>query len=271
MEQNKDKIVVAGGIALIAIVAIFTFVRPSFQKKEAPSSVAEKATPELKDQYPFLSFSDLNEQIKNKAAIVLIDSRSPAEFSQEHILGSINADNTNIGQYLKTLESGSKLILIGNNSNDLSLKLLAEVLKGARNENFAILSGGQNAWISSGGRTVRLGNPNTLSDQAKINILKPEDLKQLLDSNDPQLYILDLRSEKSFALERLPRAKNIPGNLLEEKYQTIPVGKKLVFYAGSELETFQLGVMVYDLGVSRAQALEGGIDAWKAKGFPVEK
>ena len=270
MGENKDKIVVAGGIALIVIVAVFTFVRPSFQKKEVPSGAAEKA-PELKDQYPFISISDLEEQLKNKAEIVLIDSRSSVEFREEHVLGAINVDNEGIAQYLKTSKSGTKLVLIGNSSNDLSLKLTAEALKSAGQDNFVILSGGLSAWSQSGGRTVRLGNPNALSDQAKINTLNPEELKKMIDGQEAQLYILDLRSEKAYASEHLPQAKNIPGNLLEEKYKSIPVGKKIVFYAGSELETFQSGVMLYDLGISRAQALEGGIEAWKAKGFPVEK
>lgn len=270
MEKNKDKLVAAGGIALIIAVAVFTFARPIFQKSETQNIVKEKA-PELEDEYPFVSVSDIEEQTKNKKLLILIDSRSSDEFKQEHVLGAINITNENIGQYLKTVKPESKFILIGNDSNDLSLKLLAEALKKEGQKDFAILSGGQNAWISSGGRTVRLGDPAALSDQAKINIIKSEDLKKIMDSQNFQLYIIDMRSEKAYTAEHLPQSKNIPGNLLEERYKTIPIGKKVVFYAGSELETFQLGVALFDLGISRAQALEGGFSAWKAKGFPTEK
>ena len=271
MEKNKDKIAVVIGITLIAGVIGITFIRPIIKKRLAQIPQIEKVLPDLTEQYPFISVSDLETQIKKKSAIILIDSRPASEFKQEHVLNSINIESDAVTQFLKGKGSVTKLVLIGNNFKDLSTKLLAEELKRNNQENFAILSGGLESWIGSGGRTIRLGNPTALSDQAKINTIKPEALKQLIDSKNSQLYVLDLRSEKSFASDHIPQAKNIPGNLLEEKNNLLPIGKRIVYYAGSEIETFQLGVTLFDLGISRAEALEGGLDAWKNKGFPLEK
>lgn len=271
MEKNKDKLAIIIGITLILGVVGVTFVRPIIQKRLAQAPDIEKPLADLEEHYSFISASDLEAQIKNKTEIVLIDSRSSFDFRQEHALNSFNVSNETVDQFLREKKIVGKLVLIGNNSQDLSVRLLAEALESQHYENFAILSGGIESWIDSGGRTVHLGNPNSLSDKAKINTLKPEELKQLIDSNNSQIYVLDSRLEREHANGHIPQAKNIPINSIEEKMSLIPIGKKIIYYGGSELETFQLGVILFDLGFSRAQALEGGFEAWKTKGFPVEK
>lgn len=269
MEKNKDKSAIIIGASLVALVAVFTFARPYLKRtpKEPEKIVVEADN----TKYSFISASDLVKRMRDSKNLIVVDTRYPEQFSEEHILGSINASNETIASYFELLEKTEEIFLLSADANDVKLKLTAEALQDGGIENFSILSGGMKAWIEAGGRTIRVGNPDSLSDQAKISIVKPEDLKAALDSKDPSLFILDLRSTNQYASEHLPQAQNIPAKELEEKYDSIPLGKNIVFYAESELEAFRFGVTLFDLGFSRSSALEGGIEAWKSKGFPLEK
>lgn len=269
MEKNKDKLVVIIGASLVALVAVFTFVRPILTRKTVENKILPQESQSYK--YSFISAPDLIEKIKSSKNLTLIDIRYADQFRQEHIMGSINVEPENFESYLEKIGKTSEIFILGSDSNDVNLKFASEALRNNGFENFSILSGGIKNWIETGGRTIRAGDPNFLSDQAKITIVKPEDLKKALDNKDSNLYILDLRVFDQYALEHLPQAKNIPGSELEAKFETIPIGKNIVYYADSELESFQLGVALFDLGLTRSSALEGGIKVWKEKGYPVEK
>jgi rhodanese-related sulfurtransferase len=265
--MNQDKKIILIGTTLFALVAFFTFVRPMInQRKDSSDNLDPVATKQ--QQYPFVSVSDLKEEMGN---VFLIDSRAAIDFYQEHLIGSQNITAETITQSLAKIDRARKIIIIGADSNDISARNVAESLRQTGLENFAILSGGITAWTESGGQTFRLGTPSSLSDKAKISILKPEEVKSILDSQDSRLFILDLRSSGQYSAEHLPGAKNIPASELENQFKTIPLGKNIVFYTASDLEAFQMGVALFDLGYPRSSALEGGLDAWKAKGYPTEK
>lgn len=265
MEKNNKAIWI--GLLLIVGVAVFTFIRPLLGQKKESAKESDSSLQDM-EQYSFISAIDLEKQYSEMA---IFDSRQKEEFANEHLAGSFNVSPEDVNQYLPKVNPGQKIIVVGSDSGDLSAKQLAQKLEEKGVKNFAILSGGLNSWIEGAGRTVRRGNPNSLADQAKINLVKAEDLKSALDTQDKKILILDLRSSSQYASGHLPQAQNIPAAELEEKYKSIPPGKTIAYYGGSELETFQAGVTLFNLGLPGGNALEGGIEEWKKKGFPIEK
>ncbi|MEP7163017.1 MAG: hypothetical protein ABI747_04645, partial [Candidatus Moraniibacteriota bacterium] len=49
------------------------------------------------------------------------------------------------------------------------------------------------------------------------------------------------------------------------------VGKTFIVYGKDELSGFRAGVRLFDMRFFGERVLEGGFQAWKDKGFPVEK
>ena len=58
---------------------------------------------------------------------------------------------------------------------------------------------------------------------------------------------------------------------LEQRRNELPPNKTIIVYGASRLESFRGGVRLFDLGIQNNAVLDGGIEDWKAKGFPTDK
>jgi rhodanese-related sulfurtransferase len=96
----------------------------------------------------------------------------------------------------------------------------------------------------------------------------PVELENLLKLTDP-VQVIDIRNPSEFAAEKLGGARNIPlgtlGGRLGEIDRTTPV----VVMCNTGVRTLDGARRLRDAGF-QVRALEGGINAWKAAGFPVE-
>lgn len=87
----------------------------------------------------------------------------------------------------------------------------------------------------------------------------------------PSLQIVDVRDREAYQREHIPGAVNIPVDELKTRARELPKDKTIVCYCWTIscalapkacLELAHLGYKV--------QELVGGIERWKAAGFPVE-
>lgn len=262
-KQNKEKIVIIAGFLLILGVGLLTFQRAQ-DTKTSPENIS--APVEDKFDYPLLASAELQKKIFAKEALRIIDLRGAEAFANEHIPHSVNVAMENLAQV--ELESAEEtLILVGDAKTDY-----AQALKILENKNAAskifILTGGVTAWKNSQNSTISPGDPASFTDQAKVTYLAPEELKKLLDAGEA-IYILDVRETHLFAAGHLPKAVNIPLTELEHRYRELPLNLEIVIYGANELHGFQAGVLAYDLNLFTAYVLQGGIEAWRTKGFEI--
>jgi len=255
--------VIVIGLILIVLVFAFTFLRSLSEKKQNELNV----TKETKN-YPKITASDLKKKMNNKEIVQLLDIRTPDEYQLEHIL---NSTNTNISYSLSDFDPEKTTVIIGNSDTQKDSEIFLEKLKKEKFKDVLILSGGFSAWKKSGGNTISIGNPNSFSDQSKVRYISPEDLKKIFNDKGYPRYILDIRPIDSFSKEHLPEAINIPLDELEKTTEKIPVEKEIFVYGDTNLQGFQGGVRLFDLGFFSVKILSGGIEEWKTKGFETMK
>jgi membrane protein DedA with SNARE-associated domain/rhodanese-related sulfurtransferase len=104
--------------------------------------------------------------------------------------------------------------------------------------------------------------------------IAPEELKARMDAGS-DLVVVDVRSRR--AIETfpyvIPGAILIPREEVEERREEIPTGKELVLYCccSDDAESARVAILLNKKDVERVHPLSGGIEAWHARRYPVEK
>lgn len=85
--------------------------------------------------------------------------------------------------------------------------------------------------------------------------------------------VIDVREPAEFAAEHILRAKSIPLRLLLKNTEALPADKAapiLVYCKTGHRGAVALAVLRM-VGYSNVRSIYGGLDGWKAAGFPVAK
>jgi rhodanese-related sulfurtransferase len=103
--------------------------------------------------------------------------------------------------------------------------------------------------------------------------ITPEGLHTLLDANK-EVLLFDVRQPLDLlaSYEIIPGAKRIPPRDVLENPSLIPKEKDSVVYCTCPSDKTSLAVLHRALSMHflRIKFLKGGLEAWKAKGYPVE-
>jgi thiosulfate/3-mercaptopyruvate sulfurtransferase len=121
-------------------------------------------------------------------------------------------------------------------------------------------------------------------------LIQPEELKVLIEKKDPIIRIIDVREKLQYLSGHLPGAveawrpdmedKNhpIPGMMapqpqIEELLENLGISEKntLIIYSDLYDHARLWWILAYyGFPLKQMKLLDGGIDAWKAKGYPLE-
>jgi rhodanese-related sulfurtransferase len=94
--------------------------------------------------------------------------------------------------------------------------------------------------------------------------LSPAEARRMVDAG---ARLIDIRGRDEFARSRAPGAENRPLDELDAIEHDGPV----VFLCRSGMRTTANAAKLADSCAGEAYILEGGLDAWKAAGFPVDE
>jgi rhodanese-related sulfurtransferase len=111
-------------------------------------------------------------------------------------------------------------------------------------------------------------------EELERHTITPEQLSRVLE-REPQLSLFDLRQplEVLADSEMIPGARRIcPHKVLENPW-LIPRDKAAVVYCTSSNDEISRVILqrVLSMGFVRVRILKGGLNAWKAKGYAVER
>lgn len=266
-KRNQEKKALLIGFALILLVVLIVFTRPMLKKNGATEDSKNKIIPSAQ-----ISFSELQDKMRNKADLQIIDVRSSDYYEAEHIIDSMNIPL----EALREINLGSdfnKLIVIldqGADSNQSRESQAVQIIKGKGFKNVVVFQGGMLSWKSNEGPTISVGDPNSFIDSSKVTFISPEELEKNIGANS-FVYILDVRQSSDFSSGHIKNAINIPLDDLEKRKDELSMDKLVVVYAETALESFQAGVRLYDLNFYSVRALQGGFSAWKDKNFEIVK
>ena len=106
---------------------------------------------------------------------------------------------------------------------------------------------------------------------AKISV---DELKHKLDAGEP-VTVVDVRHPLSLELDPdvIPGAMNFLMEEIEHRHHEIPRDREIVLYCTcpNEVSSARTALMLKRKGIHRVRPLEGGLDAWRDRKFPVER
>jgi rhodanese-related sulfurtransferase len=107
----------------------------------------------------------------------------------------------------------------------------------------------------------------------RIARVTPEELHQQLQAGR-DVVVVDLRAPIELRLDgmKVRGALQMSPDELERRHAEIPRDRDLVLYCScpSEAAAASVALLLRERGFTRVRPLEGGIDAWRARGFPLE-
>ncbi len=129
-------------------------------------------------------------------------------------------------------------------------------------KNVQVYGEGVPGWVNAG-YSLDKDIPRT-----EIPPLSPSQLQEKLEN----AYLLDIRMAKVYEQGHIKGSHNMPGNLISQRYQEIPIDKKIVIIGGVvDPAWVPAGWFLKSKGYKEVMILEGGMDAWQKDGLPLEK
>jgi glyoxylase-like metal-dependent hydrolase (beta-lactamase superfamily II)/rhodanese-related sulfurtransferase len=107
---------------------------------------------------------------------------------------------------------------------------------------------------------------------ARVPFMSLTELRSHVAAGTPGLLILDVREREAFELAHIPGARLLPRGQLELRVNAElpdPTQRILAYCELGQISTFAAATL-RNMGYQRAVALDGGMQAWRAAGFPVE-
>ena len=104
--------------------------------------------------------------------------------------------------------------------------------------------------------------------------LKPlssvEDLKRRLDWGEPALTIVDVRDRSQFNQLHIQGAASVPATGLLAGLASLEAERDIYIYADTDAAAAKAAGMLSEAGYKSVAQLLGGLESWKAAGYPVE-
>jgi rhodanese-related sulfurtransferase len=110
--------------------------------------------------------------------------------------------------------------------------------------------------------------------ELRINRITPTALRDMLDSGTADVIVIDLRHPAEIERDgmKLMGARVIVPEELRARAGEIPKGNEIVLYCTcpNEATSAKVAMQLRKAGLRHVRPLEGGLDAWRALGYPVE-
>jgi rhodanese-related sulfurtransferase len=108
------------------------------------------------------------------------------------------------------------------------------------------------------------------AEPVAVPTISQDSLVERQQQHDPVLFVLDVRTPEEFAGGHVPGAVNIPHDQVASRLAEVPKDRDVVVYCRSGRRAGLAAEVLKASGFKRVQHLEGDMEAWLAKGRPVE-
>ena len=107
---------------------------------------------------------------------------------------------------------------------------------------------------------------------AQVPFMSMDEVKARIETGANDFIVLDVRERDSFDAGHIPSAQHLPRGLLELKVNEAlpdPTVRIVTYCDFGKISTLAAATL-RRMGFTRTVALDGGMKAWKEKGFPIE-
>lgn len=114
----------------------------------------------------------------------------------------------------------------------------------------------------------------TLVNEAKkgVHACSVGEVKDRQDRGE-RFELIDVREDDEFAVDRATGARHIGRGVLERDIETLvpDLDAEIVLYCGGGFRSALAADSLGKMGYRHVRSMEGGIRAWRAAGYPMEK
>lgn len=116
---------------------------------------------------------------------------------------------------------------------------------------------------------TKTGAESTAAEVGGVRVVSPQEGEAILETSDPELVVLDVRTPDEYAEGHLPGATLVDFNAADfhEQLDALDKDKDYLVYCRSGNRSGQAREMMADMGFSSVADLDGGIVAWEADGY----
>lgn len=215
------------------------------------------------------------EKMIGQEDVFLLDVRTPAEFNKTHIEGAILIPLKNVPAQDSIPLPSEKLLPARINEVPTDKRILVYCKVGARGATacgLLINAGYHKVYNMEGGIDAWLAEGLTVD----VNVSKANELL-----NTGNFFLLDVRTPAEYNAEHIEGAtliplKNLPTTtpqlppeeLLAQRLCEVPKDKPILVYCKMGTRSDNARDLLVDSGYRHVYNLVGGIDTWKAEGYP---
>ncbi len=109
--------------------------------------------------------------------------------------------------------------------------------------------------------------------ELRIARIMPDELKKMLDDGC-KVFIVDLRQSLEIEVDpyTIPGAVRMAVEELEHRHREIPRDRDVVLFCAcpNEVTSARMALLLKKNGISRVRPLVGGVEAWRARNYPLE-
>jgi rhodanese-related sulfurtransferase len=186
-----------------------------------------------KEGYSIVNSAELKALVdKNEPGLVLIDARTSVEFQEVHIKGAVNIPEPELSKDVTLLKfpKESKLVFYCNGVKCGKSKKAAIIALGAGYRDVTIYGEGMPVWEEKG-YSIYAGP--AYEKKVETTILKPQELKAILDSKPTTVTLVDVRDSKEFSEGHIAGAINIPVEAFAAGSGVLEKDKQIIVYCNS--------------------------------------
>ena len=243
-------------------------IPPPINEPEPPP---QEAPPQIIESIPSLDAFSLIQENQDNSDFVIIDVRTPEEFTEERIENAINIDyrSETLQDELDELDKNQTYLIYcrsgGRSGNAL------DTMEELNFKEVYNLLGGINQWKAEGLSTIQ---------EAPIQVIEsipPLDAFSLIQDNqgNPNFVIIDIQTPEDFAKGHIENAININyhSETFRDELDTLDRNKTYLIYyecacGGRDTNTLE---MMEELDFQEVYKISGGLRKWKSEGLPTVK
>ena len=229
------------------------------------ASTAEEADPSCKT----INTEDLKVWLDKKPKdLVVVDARNTEEYQEVHIKGAISIPEPKWDEYKHLLPAGKSapIVFYCNGVKCGKSKKAAKKAAAMGYGNIWVYAEGMPVWEEKG---MPIYAGPDYEKRIETSIIKPIDLKKLIDFGSGDFTVVDVRDPEEFAEGHIPGAVNIPVAEFASRSESLDKKKKIVVYCNSGGRSYNAYRKLMKLAYKDiAQAIFAD---WKEDGLPVGK
>jgi len=216
------------------------------------------------EKFTTITTAELKQKMDAHEPLILIDALSSIEHNELAIAGSINIPSSKVtaDNPLMPADKANLLIFYCKGPKCSKSKEAADRALALGYTNVMVYNDGLPDWAKNRYPV------ETLVNYPKVDI--PRLTPQEVQAQAASAVLLDIRGDEVKDVGRIKDAVSIPLDDMDEKFSTLPKGKKIIIFDHAGKQAGICGKFLAMQGYADLALMDGGVLAWKRAGLPTE-